>query len=1107
MNPNSRHTLSNIPLLIALLALGAAISGGATTSTLNLSPVADTKIANYGTTTNYGGMTELQFGSGGIPLLRFDFSNLPSDVTILSATLRLTCYFHYNGFPDGKTSYNTYDLARNFVEMEATWEQYANGQPWSQPGLDLYMDYNVLPFKSDPVIIASTGAYAFNLKGLLDTLRSSGTSTANITFSSLDWSSPNDKFYSREYSDPTKRPSLELIYSDTTPQARAGNDIFLTQQQWGNNPIPLDGSGSSLPGGGTSGLNYVWTLDQPAPGSGLSSGQTLGTSALISFNPDVAGTYQLKLRVTNSTTAEYTEDTLTVTVGLNPHPRLHLNSDLLSQLTALKNANAPIWTQFYTWIQTNPTTTDPGPPVGEPIVYSNMLAYVLTQQQIYLDRGWGIIRSAIYKNGVDRSGGFNTLMDIYNNDEHAASYVGGRLLAEAALVYDWGYAGLNGTQKQDLMDWMNQEASWNYFYNRSGKFFTANDGVGVLYGLAAVAYATLGENLQALQELGWFREHWNQVLRVLDISGMGGATQEGNGYGTEPTGYGLTLTANLVYYASGENLFLSHPWYRKHLLFDAYSVYPGTAARGNYVIPRYKSPIWGDVGHWNANYWFVRATGLMISRRFPMAQEADSWNWVFRQPEFESLTYGGYSDLLFYSPPPGSLTKPTPRSYFDSSLGTVYVRSDWDSPDATWIGFRAGPKTGGHVHRDQGSFVIFKRRDLAPKAGIFDFTAGHRMGWYHRTVSANNLLIGNPFEIFTNYGAKGCDANGNGVFGDSSKLIAWDNSGLVCPPNDGGQRDFHPYTTLSDADYFYRYRDALETGSVAHFSEDNASVSWVADITNAYNNPRFTTPGNSPKVNKVYRKFVYLKDPDLLLVADTIESTDPSFEKVWLLHALNRLEVGGTVQTIDPGESVHTGTSEARLVVDDTEPSDLNQTGYELHKGYAALLVKTLFPTQFRYRKVGGRDPASTPHGDIYEPDSNNYNANHYHRHIKDFWVKDYSEGVIPNHRSLNWPPERADFPTEIFAGGYGRWRLQVEPSTGSAKNYFLNVLKPTTDSNAGMPPMSKTETGTTFGTIIDSGSKRYTVTFSKDTLDPPSVSIITVDSAPPAKPKNLRVR
>jgi hypothetical protein len=231
----------------------------------------------------------------------------------------------------------------------------------------------------------------------------------------------------------------------------------------------------------------------------------------------------------------------------------------------------------------------------------------------------------------------------------------------------------------------------------------------------------------------------------------------------------------------------------------------------------------------------------------------------------------------------------------------------------------------------------------------------------------------------------------------------------------------------------------------------------------------------------------------MLAVADTVEATNPQFEKKWLLHALDRIEVGGEVEKIDAGEAVHRNVDQARIVVDDTDPSDKDQATFDLRRGYAALLVKTLSPEPFHYRKVGGREPADTVHDDLYSP---NHTAGHYHRHIKDFWIKDYSEGVIPNHKSFNWAPEG---PNEamatppyvpVYGPGYGRWRLEIEPDKPNKTDYVLNLLKPTLDSKETLPPVRKVETADGFGAEIIKGGTKYTVTFSKDTLEAPQMVI-----------------
>ena len=78
--------------------------------------------------------------------------------------------------------------------------------------------------------------------------------------------------------------------------------------------------------------------------------------------------------------------------------------------------------------------------------------------------------------------------------------------------------------------------------------------------------------------------------------------------------------------------------------------------------------------------------------------------------------------------------------------------------------------------------------------------------------------------------------------------------------------------------------------------------------------------------------------------------------------------------------------------------------------------------------RVGGQEPAETPHGDLFYQGRS---ARHFHRHVKDFWIKDFSEGVIPNHKSFNWPPQRAHESAEeayvpVYGPGYGRWRLEI---------------------------------------------------------------------------------
>ncbi len=892
------------------------------------------------------------------------------------------------------------------------------------------------------------------------------------------------------------RAALELRYSPTAPRADAGAAVFQAAGETG--AILMNGSRSSLPDGGKQGLRYEWSIDKPAWGSPYRAGEIVGNSAVLAFTPNAPGYYVLRLRVTNIATGESTADTTAAMTALHPHPRLQVDEHVIAQIRKLRDAQDPLWERFYRRLKSHPVANAPAMQAN--LWTSYLLANLVTGDKEMFDAAWALAAPKLYKNGKDRSGGVWKLIELYGGDQHRAAFQGGQFTGQMALLYDWGYANLTPEQRQDVMGWLNQAVAYNYLDSRPAHQIMRNDGAAFTYGLASAAYATLGENPEGPKMLGWFRDIWDLVVESLDVIGKGGASGEGNAYGASPTAYGFLRAANTVYYASGEDLFLSHVYFRQKLLFDAFGAYPGSIGGPDAVVTFPSRPIveeasiGGDgrrAASWHSAA--LRPNGLLLSRRFQDTPEADIWNWVYRQPEVDGPGDPGdpASELLYYSPRPAPV-KPKRLSFFDPSMGYVYIRSGWDSPDATWIAFWAGPHIDTHEHLDQGAFAIFKRRDLAPKTGHYDteIRSSHDLGWYTRTVSANALLIGDPSEVFRGFNAGwGCDGKGNGP-----KLPAPGGGDQICPPNDGGQRTMSPLGLSSEnAEMFDAYRDIFDVAKVVSFEDNGDAVTIVADLTNAYNNPRFSSLGNRPKVTKVYRRLVYLRRADLLLVGDTVESTDAAFEKKWLLHALDRIEVAGQVQQIGAGESVHTGVNEARVVVDDSDPSDRDQKTFDLRKGYAALLVKTLFPAQFRYRTIGGRDPAETPHADLYFPDKN---AGHFHRHVKDFWVHDFSEGVISNHKSVNWAPEgpleiAAKEYIPVYGPGYGRWRLEVEPAAARKLDFFLNVLKPTVDPSEKLPPIRRVETADTFGAEIDAGGKRYMVRFSKESLARPVVNIV----------------
>jgi hypothetical protein len=1062
--------------------------------TVNLEAAADVRISwnNGQADTNFSKDDRLSSVAGmrcdECSLIRFDLSSIPENATLLSATMSLTFWgANNNGNNPSQNHFVAFDLAHDFDEATATHNQWAAGKRWAHPPfLTQFVDYDVLPWRSPPFVVPSNAAEytaSVNALDMVNLYREKGLKRVNLLITSPDGGYPYANFHSRRFADPKKRPHLVVVYSLTAPHLTMPTG-FEDIRHWNHEPVSVRAM-AELPNGSRARISWQWTISQPPPGSGLAVGQRFGTAPVASLTPDVPGNYVVQVTATNAATGELTRGSVTVHVGLYPeHPRLHLNAAEVIRIRRLMKADESAWQSFVHNTVANGYTDYFGN------ANSRALLSLITGNASYVADGWPQISKIIYKNGTDNSAGLATLADaVHSSDPHFLAYQGGPLTASIAVFYDWAYSWLTTDRKHDMVAWLNAANSFNVVQNvEASTAYFRNDGVGVAQGLAATAYATWEDNPKIAQIYGWFRSWWDQIVSGLAIQGLGGAMAEGNGYGTMTAGTIVDI-ADLAYYASGEDLFKSSPFFVNKLADDAFATWPRSDNPFSFFpggpYP-FKSQVGGDGNlGWSWTQLAIRPAGLQLARHFPDTWQAGVWNWVFRQRDIDSalVDYNRIIDVLYDTPRP-RLTKPAALSYRDPSLGYVFIRQNWDSPDATWIAIWAGPHLDTHQHLDQGSFTLFKRRDLAPKTGDYSGTAvaSADYAYYTRTISSNNILVGDPREAFNNF-TQGYGCNHNGVGLGNITTLSHQN---VCIPNDGGQRTMDPLSLQAgDADNYHANLSIYDVARITSFSDDGQVVKVVADITNAYNNPRHSTPENKPKVTKVYRRWVYLRSDDLLLVADTVASTDAAYPKKDLIHALDRIEVGGAVETVSSGEEIHTGVDQATILVDDKDPSDPNMKTYDLYNKYAALHIRTLFPRQFRYRKVGGRDPGKTPDG------ISGASSVHY----KDFWVQDFSAGVIPNHVSSNWVPVGGKDAfavaarAPVFQGGYGRWRLEVEPLIPSKTDYFLNVLAPSVNPAAQLPSMSAVETATHFGAKIQSRRGQVTVMFPKDTLEPPSVS------------------
>ena len=150
---------------------------------------------------------------------------------------------------------------------------------------------------------------------------------------------------------------------------------------------------------------------------------------------------------------------------------------------------------------------------------------------------------------------------------------------------------------------------------------------------------------------------------------------------------------------------------------DAHSPAPGTAPEMFWLARRFSQPVfaWDELRH------------LTASER-PQA-----------------------TDLIWYQPTgqdPGSARWPLEKVF--QGVNVAFLRSDWESPEAFWIGVKGGDNQANHSHLDLGSFVLAARGVLwaldlgSDNYNMPGYFGKQRFTYYRlRTESHNTVLIDN----------------------------------------------------------------------------------------------------------------------------------------------------------------------------------------------------------------------------------------------------------------------------------------------------------------------------------------------------------------------------
>jgi len=150
-------------------------------------------------------------------LLRFDLSPVPGGVLIKSAQLTV----HLLETRGLGISVGAYEMLRPWSDIEATWGDAGQGQPWNDPGIGEGSDRSsTAEYTVDNVRLE--GPYQFNLKSLVERwLAAPQDNRGLLLIGSGSYSSYSYPLASAEYSDTNKRPVLEIkfMYPRPTPTA------------------------------------------------------------------------------------------------------------------------------------------------------------------------------------------------------------------------------------------------------------------------------------------------------------------------------------------------------------------------------------------------------------------------------------------------------------------------------------------------------------------------------------------------------------------------------------------------------------------------------------------------------------------------------------------------------------------------------------------------------------------------------------------------------------------------------------------------------------------------------------------------------------------------
>lgn len=450
-------------------------------------------------------------------------------------------------------------------------------------------------------------------------------------------------------------------------------------------------------------------------------------------------------------------------------------------------------------------------------------------------------------------------------------------------------------------------------------------------------------------------DYWmNRVLPVWrQIGGRNGGWHEGNEYVGIGIGQAIYQLPAMWRSATGEDLFRTEAALRGFLDFlvlrqqpDGSTVKIGDGRFGRRAVD----------------------DALALALEYRHAAAYTLYGRRDRKPVPTAWPWGPLTDDSLYAP---EAVRAHPLTHFSDGTGWLLARSSWDA-DATYLSFKAGDNYWSHSHLDQGSFTIYKGAPLALDSGCYcGYGSDHHLNYHYQTIAHNTVTVTDPADTLLMPARQG----------KQPRTIA----------NDGGQRrvgsgwDLHA-APMDIADWQGKFDD-FHTGRMVKVVEQDGLLVALADITAAYTNSQSGTHSfhhRTRRVERAWRIFIYDRAADMVVVQDTLESTQAGFAKRWLLHGAEAPRVDGHHFTFE-------------------------RPATSLPGGLARLEGEVLFPPDARITPIGGR-------GFEYFVDGQNYDEN----------------GTLAGNIARG--------PADLDPGA---WRLEIAPPVPALEDRFLVVMRP----------------------------------------------------------------